>query len=77
MTQMPVVSTEQVNRVHRDPASAAREDEITFTEAEYSEHPERIVAHAAATGCAVVVGADGSPRVIITIPTSDLPTLDE
>lgn len=77
MTQTPVVSTDQVHGVERDPASTAREGEGTFTEAEYAENPEKIVAYAAATGCAVVVDVDGKPRVVITIPTADLPVLDD
>lgn len=49
----------------------------TFSEAEYSANPGRVIGHAAATGTAVVSAADGSPRVVITIPTVDLPTLGD
>lgn len=48
-----------------------------FSEADYSADAGKIIAHAAATGSAVVVAADGRPRVIISIPTVDLPTLDD
>jgi hypothetical protein len=48
-----------------------------FSEADYSANPAKVIAHAAATGRAVVVAADGRPRVIISIPVVDLPTLDD
>jgi hypothetical protein len=48
-----------------------------FSEADYAANAGRVVAHAAATGSAVVESADGKPRVIISIPTVDLPTLGE
>ena len=68
------VSMKQSNRY---PASAGHDDPAVFSEAEYVEHTDKVIAYAAATGRAVVVGSDGKPRVIITIPTRDLPTLDE
>jgi hypothetical protein len=37
----------------------------------------KIIAQAAETGRAVVEDADGRPRVIISLPTADLPTFDE
>jgi hypothetical protein len=46
-----------------------------FTEAEYSANAGKVIAHAAATGIAVVARPDGRPRVVISIPTVDLPTL--
>lgn len=45
----------------------------SFTEAEYRDNAARVVAHAAATGRAVVVREDGSVRVVISIPTADMP----
>lgn len=57
-------------------AAATPSSVVTFSEAEYSEDVSKVIAHAAATGKAIVVGADGKPRVVITIPTVDLPTLD-
>jgi hypothetical protein len=54
-------------------SSAAR----TFSEAEYSENAGKIVAHAAANGTAVVSAPDGTARVVISIPTADLPTLGD
>jgi hypothetical protein len=53
------------------------EGERRFSEADYVKDTKGVVAHAAATGRAVVQNADGRPRVIISIPTSDLPTLDD
>lgn len=73
MAQTPVVSADQV---HQGASPAAREDEVTFTEAEYSENVAKVIAHAETTGRAVVVGPDGKPRIIITIPIADLPTLE-
>jgi hypothetical protein len=49
----------------------------TFSEAEYSVDAPKVLAHAAATGTAVVSTADGAPRVVISIPTIDLPTLGD
>lgn len=49
----------------------------TFSEAEYTANARSVVAHAAATGTAVVSAADGRPLVVISIPTVDLPTLDD
>lgn len=48
-----------------------------FTEAEYSANAGKVIAHAAATGSAVVASPDGRPRVVISIPTVDLPTLGD
>lgn len=56
--------------------SSGQSDTTVFSEADYSERPDTVIAYAAATGRAVVVDADGKPRVIITIPIVDLPTLE-
>ena len=67
-----------MDQSHKDPSSVARvAPSTTFSEAEYSTDPARVIAYAAATGRAVVVKADGRPRVIITIPTVDLPVLND
>jgi hypothetical protein len=58
-------------------AVASAESPTTFSEAEYSADPGKVIAHAAATGTAVVVAADGRPCVVITIPTHDLPVLGD
>jgi hypothetical protein len=50
--------------------------EGVFTEAQYRADVAMVIDHAAANGRAVVLAADGSPRVVITIPTHDLPVLD-
>ncbi len=42
-----------------------------FTEAEYRADASKVVAHAAETGCAIVAGADGSPRFMIAIPPAE------
>lgn len=47
-----------------------------FTLAEHDADPRAVTAYAAATGRAVVVGADGQPQFYISILTQDLPTLD-
>jgi hypothetical protein len=57
--------------------TATTENANTFSEAEYSANARKVVAHAAAMGTAVVSTADGAPRVVISIPTSDLPTLGD
>lgn len=57
--------------------SSGNADSGTFSEAEYSENAGKIIAHAAATGTAVVSAPDGSARVVISIPTVDLPTLGD
>lgn len=49
----------------------------TFSEAEYAADARKVVAHAAATGTAVVSASDGTPRVVISIPTVDLPKLGD
>jgi hypothetical protein len=56
---------------------AAKSGPRTFSEAEYSANPGKVIAHAAATGTAVVSASDGSPRVVISIPTVDLPILGD
>lgn len=56
---------------------AAKSGLCTFSEAEYSANPGKVIAHAAATGTAVVSASDGSPRVVISIPTVDLPILGD
>jgi hypothetical protein len=58
-------------------AAASTEGGSTFSEAEYSSNARKVVAHAAETGTAVVSAADGAPRVVISIPTSDLPMLGD
>jgi hypothetical protein len=45
-----------------------------FTEAEYKADASKVIAHAAASGTAIVARADGSPRVVISIPPADSPT---
>ena len=63
---------------HNDRSPEDRgESSATFSEADYSSDPGKVIAHAAATGTAIVVNADGRPRVIITIPTADLPVLGD
>ena len=42
-----------------------------FTEAEYRADAKSVVAHAVATGSAIVARADGTPRVVISIPPAD------
>ena len=61
---------------HKDPSTAAHGGETTFSVADFKADPGKVVAHAAATGCAVVIGASGRPCLVITIPIVDLPTLD-
>ena len=46
-----------------------------FTEAEYRDDVRRVIEHAVENGTAVVTKNDGTPRVVITIPTVDLPSL--
>jgi hypothetical protein len=57
-------------------AEGAHTEEVTFSTAEYLADPRRVIAHAETTGCAVVVGSNGRPQLVITIPIADLPTLD-
>lgn len=42
-----------------------------FTEAEYRADAKSVVAHAVATGSAIVARADGTPRVVISVPPAD------
>jgi hypothetical protein len=42
-----------------------------FTEAEYRADAGRVIAHAATEGRAIVVRADGTPRVVISIPPAE------
>jgi hypothetical protein len=49
---------------------------VTFTEAEYTADPGKVIDSAAVTGTAVVARADGSPRVVISIPPEDLEPLE-
>lgn len=58
-------------------SSDTKADPGTFSEAEYSSNVRKVIAYAAATGTAVVSASDGSPRVVISIPTVDLPTLGD
>lgn len=44
---------------------------VVFTEAEYLADPKSVVAHAVATGRAVVARADGTVRVVISIPPAE------
>ena len=44
------------------------ETQASFTEIEYRDNPRRVIEHAVRTGRAVVVRADGSVRVVISIP---------
>ncbi len=48
----------------------------SFSEDDYRNHVEKVFAHAAATGSAIVVDENGQPIIVITIPTKDLPPLD-
>jgi hypothetical protein len=45
----------------------SRADSKVFTEAEYRADPKRVVAHAVATGSAIVARDDGTLRVVISI----------
>jgi hypothetical protein len=63
---------------HKTSSSAALESPSgVFSEAEYAADVGKVIAHAAATGRAIVATADGRPRVVISIPTADLPTLGD
>jgi len=42
-----------------------------FSEAEYTADRRSVIDHAAATGIAVVAGADGTPRMVISIPPAE------
>lgn len=42
-----------------------------FTEAEYRTEPKKVVARAIATGRAIVTRADGTVRVVISIPSAE------
>ena len=42
-----------------------------FSEDEYRSDAGRVIAHAVSTGRAVVARADGSPRVVISIPAAE------
>jgi hypothetical protein len=42
-----------------------------FTEAEYLADPKSVVAHAVATGRAIVARSDGTVRVVISIPPAE------
>jgi hypothetical protein len=67
-----------MNQRRTAPSTAAPADgSNVFSEADYSADAGKVIAHAAATGSAVVASADGRPRVVITIPTVDLPTLGD
>lgn len=44
-----------------------------FTEAEYRADAGRVIAHAEATGSAMVTRADGTPRFMIAIPPAEQP----
>lgn len=68
---------EVMDQQGKGPAATPMGNASTFSEAEYSANARKVVAHAAATGTAVVSTADGTPRVVISIPTIDLPTLGD
>jgi hypothetical protein len=61
--------------MHRKNSEAAKV--TSFSESDYSADVAKVIAHAAQTGTAVVSDARGTPRIVITIPTSDLPEIDE
>jgi hypothetical protein len=62
----------------KPPSTSARAGSAAeFSEAEYSANAGKVIAHAAANGMAVVSAADGRQRIVISIPTVDLPTLDD
>jgi hypothetical protein len=42
-----------------------------FTEAEYRADAKRVIAHAATEGRAIIVRADGTARVVISIPPAE------
>jgi len=44
---------------------------VVFTEAEYRTDAKKVVAHAVATGRAIVARADGTVRVVISIPQAE------
>ena len=46
-----------------------------FTEAEYRTELKKVVAHAIATGQAIVTRADGTVRVVISIPPAESSTV--
>lgn len=48
-----------------------------FTEAEYRADAKRVVAHAVATGRAIVTRADGTTRVVLSIPPAAAPIFTE
>lgn len=54
-----------VDDLKRAPVSGA------FTEAEYRTEPQKVVAHAIATGRAIVTRGDGTVRVVISIPPAE------
>ena len=45
-----------------------------FTEAEYKADAGKVIAYAAASGTAIVARADGTPRVVISIPPAESST---
>jgi hypothetical protein len=59
---------------------AKRNDTTTvakvFTEAEYRNDADTVIAYAAAHGVAVVADTAGQTVAVIQIPTTELPTLD-
>ena len=44
---------------------------VVFTEVEYRTDAKNVVAHAVATGRAIVARADGTVRVVISIPQAE------
>jgi hypothetical protein len=54
-----------------DEAQSGAGTSKVFTEAEYRADAKSVVAHALATGSAIVARADGTPRVVISIPPAD------
>jgi hypothetical protein len=53
-----------------------RTDANSFSETDLAADAGRVVARAAESGTAVVAASDGRPLLVISIPTTDLPTLD-
>lgn len=54
-----------------DPKHSPKPPAKVFTEAEYRADASRVIAHAEATGSAIVARADGTPRFMIAIPPAE------
>jgi len=72
-----IVFEDRRDTMDQRPKDSAADTAEVFSEAEYSADAGKIIAHAAATGRAVVASADGRQRVVISIPTVDLPVLGD